>query len=679
MAGLVTWCSAAEAFSVEYGPEHSVEPESFFAIKESRGERAVLSMPVGTIKEIHSTLQVAPGASVIAEVNGAAGDCLHLRWVVPDDLDQHLYDVELRRGDKTIHRRKGRTRGFGARSFFFPFDAATAAADGSQESVRIVNLAAEPLYIESVDVLRGFNDWQNQPVAADDFLISLLVNDVTSGSMFSRIAELTSAPGVRKGFCTEIYFAARQNDALRPQLEEIRRRCEEHNLTFLPAVCSWWAGTPPVVRERLDFQQVCWSETDNTDEGQGLKDLLGEKWNIHYGLTTPNMWSNTPWQTMNSPELNAMRHRRVEEAVALTEEIAGKHIAGYIAENEPAYWAFEGSDHHYPVKRKNLSADYNPHTVADAKKDGVVLDPGNGLDLVERAWLLTNVARYNEQTIAAALKGRPQAPFYSHALLDYTHFPFADTGYARSYAEAAHVNNALLGIEMIWDTDMDALWRVREWGRWGCVNREECDRQAVGFHLATLRACYMMGGDLMNSYNWHAMGPEGNAIEYMNQFLSEVRNGGQVIVSERVGGSQWKPMSTWSGKLEVTESFPWFNELEISACRTTAGPADDLTVTVMRGNDVVAYARVAADDVPASDTMRLNFGDLAQVKQRDTLELHIAGGGGWEMKSTDAGPDCRLICNMTAERRRSQYVSGRKLPGMAVVECDLNAEVGIAD
>lgn len=662
LAVMVETAAAEHNFS----PEHTAPPEYFLPTTTVHEGTATHSMLVGTLRETHKTLQVRPGASITATVmNPQPSDYLHLVFVVPDDADRHAYDVEVMAAGQIIFKRSGFTRGFGRRSYFIPLAPLkellrNLAAEKTKLQVTVTNRATELLYIESLNHLEDFGSYVAQDLPEDDFILSFLINDVTSGSMFSKVSQLNSAPGVRKAFCTEIYYVARKPEVLKQQIELIRRRCLEHELSFIPAVCSWWAGTPSVIRDRLDFQQICWSDTDYLDEGQALKDLLGVNWNIHYGLTVPNKWSNTPWQTMNSPDLNDLRHRSLGEAMNLLQAELSPLTAGVIAENEPAYWAFEGSDNEYPVRRRNPSADYNPHTVADAKKAGIVLRPENGLDLLERAWLLENVARYNERTISAGLESWTEAPFYSHALLDYSHFPFAGTGHARSYAEAAHVRNARLGIEMIWDTDMDALWRVREWGQWGCVNREENDRQALKFHVATLRACYIMGGDMLNSYNWHSVEGMPDVLGYFNQFLAEIAHGGRVTVAERMGGHQWVPLSTWSGAIKPDESFPWFNELELDIC--CSGSTKPLTVLAVRKGDIVAHAEVAAGDLPVTGPLRVQFGSLAMVAQRDPIELHLAAGPGWEVRSSDSGPDHKLLCNMKDERKRSLFLTQRN-PG----------------
>lgn len=159
----------------------------------------------------------------------------------------------------------------------------------------------------------------------------------------------------------------------------------------------------------------------------------------------------------------------------------------------------------------------------------------------------------------------------------------------------------------------------------------------------------------MNSYNWHAMTVEGDAISYMNQFLTDIRNGGRIVVAEQGGGVDWKPLTTWTGNVPVHESFPWFNTLELPV-RAGPGADQDLEVVLMQKDQIVAYARVSAAGLQSTSTLTCDFGDLACTRQREPLELHLSAGKGWQILSSNNGPNFRLLCDIVKERRRSQYV-----------------------
>jgi hypothetical protein len=66
------------------------------------------------------------------------------------------------------------------------------------------------------------------------------------------------------------------------------------------------------------------------------------KYNLHYGLTVPNLWSSTPWLTMNNERLNAFKIKCVSRAIATVNEIrstpGGQLLQSIVTDDEPIYW-----------------------------------------------------------------------------------------------------------------------------------------------------------------------------------------------------------------------------------------------------------------------------------------------------------------------------------------------------
>jgi hypothetical protein len=224
----------------------------------------------------------------------------------------------------------------------------------------------------------------------------------------------------------------------------------------------------------------------------------------------PNIWSNTPWLTMNSPVLNAYRARRLREAISLLKEVSAGDIswvAGIYLENEPRYWDTQ-STQGTPQWNGEQWADFNPAVVTEAARDGVSLDPADGMSESELRWLQRNVARYNERTAAVVDRALAEAgfrgklPVYTHSLQLSILFPCVKMN--RTAAEWACVPNARTGLEGIWTQPSD-FDRVREWGPWCNLNREETDGQPIDTHLWDLRTAYAMGAEFFNSYNWHIL------------------------------------------------------------------------------------------------------------------------------------------------------------------------------
>lgn len=607
-----------------------------------------LTMRVGTVQEHYTTQRIPAGTTQkLAVAVESSPATFALRMVIPDDLDGHDYDFEVAVGDSVVTRRGGTTRGFGRRTFFFTVPARLM-GNSKELSLEVRALGREPLFVESI-IPAPIPD---RPFSADDFTLSLLMNCADNEPQrFQVYDELSSAPGVRMAAAREVYYASTTPEQLSQQLRGFRRQCIKRGLGFYAVTCSWWAGTPREVRDRIDFQQICWSETDNYDEGPALKELLGDKWDLRYGLTVPNRWANTPWQTMNNPELKALRHERITTCIKLLEKESGADLLGYISENEPAYWAEAETDYKYPVKRDGLLADFNPHAVADAKRDGVDLDPRGGLGINERLWLHQNVAHYMQDSIDALTSAGASTPLYTHALLG-QYFPMEGTGLFHPSGETARVRGAHTGLETHRTTDVDGLWRVREWGPWGTVNREENDGMGLEYHVAMLRAQFMMGADLFNSYNWHAIQ---GAAGYFNDFLQNLAAGGIVTAGRRTGGTQWMNADRWEGRLRTHPDFPWANKLELTLDASSS--SQPLTVELTKGREgpVVGYATVWPEEVNRARPSRIDLGDLTQLQQSEPVYLRLTGPG-WKILASDEGPDYHLMADLSAERRRSQFV-----------------------
>ena len=610
-----------------------------------------LRVKIGLFDETILCSRVGSGMAMAVGSDACSTSSMVVRFVIPDDLEGHSFDIELLSSCTTVARRAGTTSGIGRRSIILvPLNC-------ENTQLKLVNRSAEPLLLESVQAV-AFPNASRQP--PDDFTLALLLDaNRTTTQTAHALDRLTTVPGIRKAAGFEIHFAKLPLDVIRKQLTRIRDVCETHHVPALISPCSWWGGTPREVWHHPEFQQVCWSTANNGPAADSLKDLVGARWSPHYGFTSPNMWGNTPWQTMNNPELNALRAARLQQVVPLIEEELHGKIAGYVSENEPAYWAFEASDTMYPVRRPGLSADFNPSTVADAKRDGIDLDPADGLSISERMWLHENASRYIQQNVNVLAGCSPSAPIYSHALLE-QHFPMQGTGHYRPYAEVGRVRGARVGLELLRKANFDALWRAREWGPWGCVNREENDGVAMEYHTGMLQLVYAMGADLFNSYNWNSTNENDRAIGYMNDFLASVQ-AGEIVVGERSSGTSWVPLTTEiTAPLEVNYSFPWANTLSLDL--RADDPCTSLAVWLTRGagGTILTWHNIRPKDLPSTGPMVLNFGDMLKLEQDDAVTLHIRSSEqGWGVRMGAEGPKYRLWCDISRARQASQLQAKR--------------------
>lgn len=136
----------------------------------------------------------------------------------------------------------------------------------------------------------------------------------------------------------------------------------------------------------------------------------------------------------------------------------GKKAIGYITQNEPLYRAEEFPDQNYPVKRENLPAYFNPHTVKAAALDGITLYPTDGLSIQERWRLFHNLRLCLEQTSKWICDNGAGAAVYTPALLE-DRFSKKNSGLARTALELALAQDFPAGVKMLWETIWDHLMR----------------------------------------------------------------------------------------------------------------------------------------------------------------------------------------------------------------------------
>lgn len=465
----------------------------------------------------------------------ARADWVAITEVYPDTPEPVRYRYDVFIDGRLAGRREHESTGFGPVTWFAP------APQGRADRVLLVDRSAGP---DSRLIVAGVRSVTRQDLDAvlrtDSFAIMRLVPPQVGDEAkdeFARqlAANLRERPayGIRRGFSYEIRYANHTPELVREQVERCERWAREHALPAVLGLVSWWSGTPVRVPDGtggnfgdVTYQQVCYSPEVESPEDEGLRQLLGVRYTPNYGLSVPNQWSSCPWLTMNSQRLNEYRFSRISEAVGIMSGSgAGRWLHGLYLENEPRYWDTdcEAGNPKAGGQGKTLWADLNPVAVADARQDGVDLDPTDGLSHDELSWLHRNVGRYNQDIVSAVLAAllhngfEPDLPVYTHSLQHRDMFPGGEIRHPAS--EWAYAQGARTGLEGLWSQPSD-FERVREWGHWANVNREENDGRHIDEHLWDLRVAYMMGGDLYNSYNWHAIGAR-RFFDYVDEFLAE--------------------------------------------------------------------------------------------------------------------------------------------------------------
>ncbi len=458
---------------------------------------------------------------------------LAITEIYPDTTKDVEYRYQLSAPGIGVYHRTRKSLGFGPISYFikvnkYPLGSITISTDG------------KPVCIQSV---RGVTAQELRKIkTADSFQLMGLI-PTTNPKERQRLVDvlmtrLRTLPEyhITRGMAFEIRYANMDVGGVKAELALSQKWAKQYQVPMMLGMVSWWVGTPLGIPDGLGgtfsdlkYQQVCYSPDVEMPENPALRSLLGDRYNHHYGLTTPNIWSNTPWLTMNSDVLNNYRYKRMMDTISSLKQISPNDtswVASIFLENEPRYWdtQMEAGNPKAGRQGKPLWGDFNPLLIEAARKDGVDINPVDGMSDVELCWLHQNVGRYDQAAVNGlntAIKTQRwglKLPVYTHAM-QFQHF-YGGEQIKHATSEWAYAKNALTGIEGIFCTVSD-FYRIREWGPWVNLNREETDGLPTDAHLWDMRVDYMMGGGLYNSYNWHILG-EDRFFDYVNKFLDNL-------------------------------------------------------------------------------------------------------------------------------------------------------------
>lgn len=212
----------------------------------------------------------------------------------------------------------------------------------------------------------------------DTQTLKSLLKDFNGGNMYE------------VGFATEVSYLSSGTESLHNTVDYLMELSSLTGAPYHIGLNSWWSGTPSGPDGKgglfsdITYHQVVYDPLNINGRG---------KWQ----LSTPNRWSNVPWLTMNNAALNAARKTRLEEITRHISDKMGEYAAagktlpkiGLYLENEPIYWPYSAFE-----ESPEGGADFNAATIAAAKKDGVTLDPTNGLSMQEKLWMLKNLHTY---------------------------------------------------------------------------------------------------------------------------------------------------------------------------------------------------------------------------------------------------------------------------------------------
>ncbi|BBH22034.1 hypothetical protein Back11_33790 [Paenibacillus baekrokdamisoli] len=300
---------------------------------------------------------------------------------------------------------------------------------------------------------------------------------------------------------------------MKRRLDYLTQLSADSGLAIHLSVDSWWDGTPIGPDGQggywrdMPYQQVVYDPL-NTD-GRG-----------NWKLSTPNVWGNTPWLTMNNEHYNEVRADKIRGVTAyLAARTADLKADGVelppvvvFTENEPWYWpyfAFNASP--------EGTGDFGPEVIAAAANDGVLLDPTDGISVQERQWLAKNMTDYISTVSNAMAEGygynaiivdNGQITYPDNQLVEnaFTHtftnqkFPGLDE--QQSLWEAHMVKNIRFGGE--WEDILDDryLSYIAARGKFADVNAERGANSMQDFQV--LPQAYAYGADHVTIYNYRS-------------------------------------------------------------------------------------------------------------------------------------------------------------------------------
>lgn len=330
-------------------------------------------------------LKVAPNAPVTLEFEE-----MENRAPIGKTAEVRAYSVWV--NGKRAFFRTAQSSGAGPLHFFVTVPPV---ADAALE-VRLQNETDAPFYLARAWAYSNFSSYfAKSGMAVPYFLaptVRLTWNDFEGD--LNKLRQIKSSLGdnarARAAWTTWLTYANNSDADNAARLDYILRLAQTAAMPVQISFDSWWGSTPSGSDGRggfwsdVEYQQVVYNQT------QGK-----------YQLSIPNRWSSTPWLSPGNERLNDYKARRLQTVMAMLQErLAGREdsILALNLDNEPVYWATGNAG----LGSEILLADFNPTTIAAARRDGIVLDPTDGLSFAERLWLARNLLAYNERIAAAA-------------------------------------------------------------------------------------------------------------------------------------------------------------------------------------------------------------------------------------------------------------------------------------
>jgi hypothetical protein len=196
--------------------------------------------------------------------------------------------------------------------------------------------------------------------------------------------------------------------------------------------------------------------------------------------------------------------------------------------------------------------------------------------------------------------------------------------------------------------------RVREWGVWCNLNREETDGQPIERHLWDLRTTYAMGGELFNSFNWHLIGPDAY-FNYAREFIANLPS---VTLSPR-NAVRTNPTAIHFTPPDKLQAFSRI----VAPVKGIPGRVATVALSLDGGPGRTWFSLRQSPAKNAPLTFEFPAPAEANYKTGGVLRLHAYDANGAELRGAaafadDAAEKLRLTLDMEESRALSRLIIG---------------------
>lgn len=275
--------------------------------------------------------------------------------------------------------------------------------------VRIVSNTDQEIRFERIWAFSDLKTTLNEEKVYKKMPVVLMFNEVPNNIDVDSIKKLIESyqcdDMYEIGLCWEIQYMQWGKEKTETYLNNVISASAATGAPLYLGIDSWWSGTP----SGPDGEGGLWQDFIYN---QVTYDPLNQDGRGTWKFTTPNVWGNTPWLSMNNNTYNKARVSRIKETVNYIKNISAKFAINgkelpaihVYTENEPIYWPINWTKYDF-LETPGGVGDFSPLVMADAKKDGVTLDPTDGLSDKEALWMFKNLHKYISEVGSAIADG----------------------------------------------------------------------------------------------------------------------------------------------------------------------------------------------------------------------------------------------------------------------------------